>query len=187
MKSAEKGGGAGPTPVEVRSRELAECEAVKAANEAVELFQYLEPVVHGDIEAAETAVYYRKVYDIMEQRDAGLMNDEHSIAPGITALVKDIDIECLEKIKDAPFALEEVESPEGWLFRLSFPEGAYRLKKGVVELGGSAVFENGEIIGMSKHWSGAPDQIIRIEGHSGELWQNPDYYADGTRRDSSQK
>lgn len=177
------------SPVEARSRELAECAALQAANEAGELLRYLEPIIHGSIEEAETAAYYRKVYEIMEQREAGLMNDEHSIAPGVTAFLRGgQDISCIEEKKektslDFQYEAQELDTVSGKVLRLRFPKGGYRIKSKYVRLGEDIAFEAKGIAMLTKTLEVTTDEVIRIEGDAGELWQNPSCLPDGTTRE----
>ena len=108
------------------------------------------------------------------RRKAGLENDPCSQAPGLTVLVtpsgKDSILkQCGECAYPVPFG-QIIAETNGWNF--VFPRGVYVIGNGNIRFFQEA---KPDTTACEKSFDLNPEQIIRIVGRVGELWQNPGY------------
>ena len=116
----------------------------------------------------------RVTLDYQARRKAGLENDQHSEAPGLSVLVtpsgkNSILEQCDECGYPVPFDQIAAEA-SGWLF--IFPRGIYVTGNGSIRFFQEA---KSDMTVCEKSFNLNPEQIIRIVGRLGELWQNPEY------------
>jgi hypothetical protein len=148
----------------------------------------LDRLIHKvGIIAAEK--YFRK-------RNEGLANDTASKEPGLMALVKSAGAKARLEGWSAehpgdphnPILVEVGQVGEDPLFVLSMPLGAFRARSGHVRFypepqisdDGQVIFSSeGEFEGDVSIPLNSLNHVVRIEGASGELWQNPYYLPDG--------
>jgi hypothetical protein len=201
MATGEESHG-GVSKAEVRTQEIVEHVGEAAARRVKEfLREYVgegKPLSEeglAEIVAAErekAAAVYRM------QREAGLANDEVSQTPGLTALLKlqphsngrdrrVFDLVPIQPEFSSPSIEEVKELDENTrLFALSLPEGVYHVDNFMYFYTKGRVFA-GEVRGeRDDSFALYPHQVVRVEGEGGELWQNPDYNPDGTKREAAE-
>jgi hypothetical protein len=134
-----------------------------------------------------------RVAYLLERRRVGDMNNDMSAAPGITIYLRDYEVEKngtqpeqlgrIAQQADRPelAALEPAEGMVSGCYKLEFPTGAYS-----AGMGGFNIYSHATEEGI-RTWSGLDlafstgyPFVVRIEGHSGELWQNWGYNPDGS-------
>ena len=116
----------------------------------------------------------RATLDYQDRRKVGLENDLCSEAPGLTLLVtpsgKDSILkQCNERAYPVPFD-QIIAENHGWTF--VFPRGVYMTGHGNIRFFQEA---KPDTTVCEKSFDLNPEQIIRIVGYAGELWQNPAY------------
>lgn len=126
---------------------------------------------------------YESVFqDTVEKRESGRLNDDHSIAPGVRAIVNNlapaikigeplIEEICEEGGSVYADALKPAEGTED-CYEFYLPRGRYRVwEDRTCQLFGEVAEERGLKhrfpITLGHH------RVVRLEGDSGELWQNP--------------
>jgi hypothetical protein len=150
---------------------------------------------HSDLIFQETAnLIAQKEYDsalnnYLTRRENGLANDEESEKPGIIIYVSPIEakniLDYVEK-EYGPVKKDQVKVYSEKLSSLRFPKGVFYMVDGGLG-GGMCQFyreqttEDTMVSGRMKYpFAAKQENIVRIEGKAGELWQNPDYRWDGT-------
>ncbi|KKR49647.1 MAG: hypothetical protein UT84_C0022G0010 [Candidatus Curtissbacteria bacterium GW2011_GWA1_40_16] len=128
----------------------------------------------------------RAVQEYGAKRLEGRANDNYSKAPGVT-------IYMTNEAKVAISALFDREPgysipPEQWrslpnnIWEVSFPRGIYSMGGGGCQFYQEADddFDRGRRDRVRRPFTAGYDDIVRVEGKSGELWQNANYNWDGT-------
>jgi hypothetical protein len=188
--------------VEARTVEIARQVGDAAAYHAGEfLKEYVgvgKPISQEGYEAILAAERERAETKYRAHREAGLANEEISQAPGLTALLRlrpdsgGRDKRVFDLIPDQPAfsspsieQISEVDENTG-LFALRLPEGVYHSDNFMHFLTKGNVWA-GKIRGEREDSFALFDfQVVRIEGDNGELWQNPGYTPDGTKRETQE-
>lgn len=141
------------------------------------------------IKDREFATAYK---DVETGRQEGRLNDECSEAPGLTLFltgdaVARLRERAVERTEEAPYlagyvtAIEPVD-PDGTVHSLRLPMGEYAVPSGMgaIQIHGIVVPERSPslhhpiLLGL--------EEVVRVEGDSGEVWQSPWLMPNGTPR-----
>jgi len=189
----------GVSKVEERTRELSASAGDQAAWSAAQLLvEYVSdegtPLSREGYGAILAAEREKAAAKFIEEREAGLYNNETSEAPGLTAILRlrpdnegrdrrALDLVPVQPEFNSPSIEDMGEIDENTrLFALTLPEGVYHADNFM------SFYAKGEVWGGKIRGEGDdsfslfPFQVVRIEGYSGELWQNPEYHPDGTKK-----
>lgn len=167
-----------------REREYDEkvVEAGKSAAQAA--IQFLDRH-RGVLSSEQIRIIVRREKEIaeeryLESRGASRVNENFSRNPGMTLFVttegKNRAI-VLCRDHDYPVSADQISSAPNGIWVLKFPKGIY-----IMSRGGAQFYQEGNMRNLDR--SKKPfvldyDDVLRVEGDSGELWQNRDYDWDG--------
>jgi hypothetical protein len=172
--------------LEKRAHELAMEAGSKAADQAGALLgRYVELVDPNVAERIEAEEFNRSFGATLEARESGRLNDTFSTAPGITIFMTREGFEGAKETAgdDSEYmgdylATVEMMDEEGRLYALRLPEGGFYASMGFTFYGETTVDDlplNGE-----KPFQFPTEAIVRVEGDTGDLWQNVNFQPDGT-------
>lgn len=132
--------------------------------------------------------YHRAYAEAETARAEGRMNDDYSQAPGLTVFFTREGFEGLTEAtrKDDETShlagyLADIQpaDPDSTVYSLRLAQGMYAMGWGGCTFYGEAT-PNGNQLNREKPFSAPYDAVVRVEGDSGELWQNVNFQPDGT-------
>jgi hypothetical protein len=193
---SEASGGEAKSAADERAAKLAREAGEEAASAAKELLTRHPNLIGARLVELITDREFRIAYRAAEvDRAEGRMNDNNSRAPGLTAFFTREGFEGLteaSKKEDAvPYLAGYVAEmqpvdPEGTMYSLRLPQGTYGMGMGGCQFYGEVTEGDGLTTrndSREKPFSSPYNIIVRIEGDSGEVWQNANLQADGTPRE----
>jgi len=173
-----------------RTFELAMGAGKAAADRAATFLGRHSDVIEADVgKRIEASEFDRAFNRTKADRKTGHRNDNSSIAPGVTIYMSKAGfeeaMESAEKLDEGSYFAEYMQTAqpvddEGVLYTMRLPEGAYSMGWGGCTFYGEATFEDDMPAVREKPFSSPYDAIVRIEGDSGELWQNYNFQPDGS-------
>jgi hypothetical protein len=181
-----------PSAAEERTAKLAEKAGEEAANTANELLvRHIDLIGPTVIDFITGREFERASEAAKVARAEGRMNDNYSQAPGLTAFMTKSGFEGLSEAakKDGKASylsgyVAEMQpvDPGETVYSLRLPRGMYGMGFGGCTLYGEASAE-GNQLHRDRPFSMPYETVIRVEGDSGEIWQNADLQPDGTPRE----
>lgn len=181
-----------PSAAEERTAKLAEKAGETAANAANELLiRHIDLIGPTLIDLIASREFERASEAAKVARAEGRMNDNGSRAPGLTAYFTKAGVDALreaaEKEEAAPYLAEYVTSmqpvdPEETVYSLRLPQGMYGMGLGGCQFYGEAAVD-GVQLNSEKPFTTPYHVVVRVEGDSGEIWQNQDLTPDGVSRE----
>lgn len=180
--------------VEARTEKLAREAAEQAEITASEILgRNLDLVSPATALAIINREAERAAEEVRLARTLGHANDPRSEAPGLTVLFTRSGYErlrrvAIEEADSAPYVAQYVNNmqptdEEGTAYLLTLPGGVYSMGWGECQFYGEATFLDGEQAGRKDPFSVRYGSIVRIEGDSGELWQNVKFTPEGVVRE----
>jgi len=166
-----------------RTERLAE-QAVQASEQAARRF-WISVGLQSEVQilAALARTHESVRQTIRELRETGLYNDNSSLKPGLAAYLTPEGKTIAEDTYPAPspyHQFEPVEETPG-VFKIELPFGGYIAGAGSVTLYGQAQIDaSGNFIFHKKPVNLGYPSVVRVEGYSGELWQNWSLLPDGS-------
>jgi hypothetical protein len=131
------------------------------------------------------------VTELLAMRESGLSNDERSTSKGLTALIIEgtesfFTSEEIREMLGGGYTLDDAgQLGDLQLRTLTLPEGFYEETAVGVRFSVRGYVDEIRVVGdrndsfMIDH-----QNVVRVVGLEGDLWQNPRYNPDGTKRDS---
>jgi hypothetical protein len=183
------GGEARKAAAEERTAQLAREAGEKAVASARELLDRHRDLVGPTLIDFITSRESQRAEEAARKaREEGRMNDNNSKAPGLTAFITKAGYEGLTEAlgRDdvGPYMEGYVGSmqpvdPEGAVYSLRLPSGTYGMGMGSCQFYGEASLGDGYPTDRENPFTMPYDMVIRIEGDSGELWQNANFTPGG--------
>jgi hypothetical protein len=135
--------------------------------------------------------------EIITARAEGRANDNYSEATGLTAFITKEGYEGLREAaereaQEAPYLTGYVESmqpvdEQGTVYSLILPQGAYSMGFGGCQIYGEVNIVDGRPEDRRNPVAMSYGSVVRIEGFSGELWQNVDFTPDGVIKERNDR
>lgn len=178
----------GPVPpweiLQGRSEEIGRRAELNAKNLFERNSAFIDPRTGEIVAEREKELAVQKY---LEKRKAGLANDLNSKEPGMTLCVTQEGKERLEKIGkrrkfDVTFRQTVETRPDEYL--VEFPTGIFAetFLEGFFAAETYQAKKHGAFESTKKRFNLRNEFIIRIEGKHGELWQNPNFNWDGSKK-----
>jgi hypothetical protein len=164
-----------------KAEKLAKGVEKRNANVFKNFAQYFTVLDSETLEAFLEHEYRDKKADYLKKREEGRANDKESKAPGITVYVTLEGAEIVAKmcaLKNYRVLDEEVATQSDSVVSIEFPTGTYRMDDLTAEFWAKED-KDGK---PTKSFPLPYEAIIRVEGDSGELWQNKRFNWDGTQK-----
>lgn len=195
MSVGESSGGEAKSAADQRTEQLAREKADQAAAKAKELLDkhadLIDPETIARIEQREATSAYVAA---QEARAEGRLNDDFSKAPGLTVFFTRAGFEGFSKAVaegnderyrylDGYVAEMQPVDPEETVYSLRLDTGMYAMGFGGATFYGEASTADNQLQ-RDKPFSAPYNMVVRVEGDSGELWQNAHLTPDGAPRTS---
>ncbi len=177
---------------EERSAMLAQLAADQAIEAAGKFLGRHRDLVATGVAAMIFSRERDRVYDeTMTARIEGNLNDDYSLAPGLVVFFTQAghDVLCQAAVREAQkaphlaaYAAALQPTEDGTAYWLDMPFGTYSMGggRGGCRFYGEVDMVEGRVIGGRDPINMGYDEILRIEGYSGEFWQNRNFTPQGT-------
>ena len=150
------------------------------------LSRHADLVAEGVVEQIVAREVSRSKEEYAAQRLEGHANDNNSKTPGITIYMTDEAKVAIAELfkREVGYSVpqEQWRSLPNNIWEISFTSGIYSMGMGGCQFyqEADANFMEGGRDKVRRPFTARYDDIVRVEGKSGELWQNVNYNWDGT-------
>lgn len=183
----------GESKVEERTlslaRELADRRAFRMADLLIRYVSDEGPIPREGYRAILANEREEEVAEFLAKREAGLANDERSTSKGLTARIIEwtepfFTSEEVREMLAGGYILDDAgQLGDLQLRTLTLPEGFYEETVVGIRFSVRGYVDETRVVGnMKDSFMIDRQNVVRIVGFNGDLWQNPRYNPNGTKR-----